>query len=918
MIQLQNFLLVSGIQVLVFSVVLLAVASVVRQFLKRRADALIVSGLAAIVLLWFVALLPLPGWLDWTAAYSLMELAEAGDRGTDLAAGQAGEGQANPHRPGSLIDTNMRNQWSFQEYLISFGQQLQQATVNSGHEGAATKPWIGWLLAFGATLIALGLIRFLVAIVWVAGLKRQGTLIDARSVGESLENVQDRMNCRRPITIMEIGNGNAPFTIGWRRPVIFLSSDWQQWNPGQLEAILAHEIAHIQNRDFLHRLLAQFTVALNFYNPLVHWLGRQLVVEQELAADDRAAEITGGRRTYLNTLAEMALETDCPKSRLAPMFLPTRKTFFRRIEMLRIQKDFGGNSRLFRSLGMLLVVMIGIGVAGLRFPGNLEADRSAVNETTYETSLAAADLRYVTHDPDLLIVTRPAAIYSVLGDMLNQVAPGGVDDKDAAQWAGQFQEQFGIAVENADQLSIVFDGISSAEASTTFVLESSQDIGWLAGDDVTDQMKSRLDATPAGSWRSLKLFERADEHMSTLVCSPDSRTLLICYSTGLADNHRDVCLNAMKNAIRAKAGTSDKSWFEDWSAYSDHAVSTYVSGDVINTVSQQFSDPSNPFTAMLSPLWEQSDYAVGGLQLSDKLKFEFMARCPDPEGSAAISRTVKTLVPVARTMVENWGQSAKSSIGNQDSSAVDGMLDMQMKVIDSARVTTTDSTVTLTLGLGGDEIGLAQTLVPVIVATRAAARRTQSANNLRQISLAMLNYQSAHGTFPPPVLTSDSGRKYSWRVALLPFLEQQNLYDHYRFDEDWDSEHNREVTRHIPMIYRHPSDAGPVTNSCYFVVTGDETPFAATGARLEEISDGTSNTICVVEANPGIHWAEPRDLEFAQDNLLERVGGFTSGGFNVSLCDGSVLFLSKSIGEEVLRQLLTSRGNVHVDPAKIR
>ena len=67
----------------------------------------------------------------------------------------------------------------------------------------------------------------------------------------------------------------------------------------------------------------------------------------------------------------------------------------------------------------------------------------------------------------------------------------------------------------------------------------------------------------------------------------------------------------------------------------------------------------------------------------------------------------------------------------------------------------------------------------------------QAVNNLRQIGLGMHNYHATYNRFPGPAITNDKGdRLLSWRVAILPFIEQQALYEQFHLDEPWDSDHN--------------------------------------------------------------------------------------------------------------------------------
>ena len=116
---------------------------------------------------------------------------------------------------------------------------------------------------------------------------------------------------------------------------------FRSWTAEERRAVLAHEIAHVVRNDFLAWIFAQIGLVFHFYHPLVHWLAGRLRLEQELAADAAAAAVSGGQQAYLKMLAELALrQPDRPLSWPARTFLPTRRTFLRRIEMLRDSQNF--------------------------------------------------------------------------------------------------------------------------------------------------------------------------------------------------------------------------------------------------------------------------------------------------------------------------------------------------------------------------------------------------------------------------------------------------------------------------------------------------------------------------------------------------------------------------------------------------
>src|SRR5262245_66359 len=90
-------------------------------------------------------------------------------------------------------------------------------------------------------------------------------------------------------------------------------------------------------------------------------------------------------------------------------------------------------------------------------------------------------------------------------------------------------------------------------------------------------------------------------------------------------------------------------------------------------------------------------------------------------------------------------------------------------------------------------------LLPAVQQGREAARRSQCKNNLKQIALALLNYESRYGTFPPAYVADESGKPmHSWRVLILPDLDQQALYNDYNFSEPWDGPNNSRLLTRIP------------------------------------------------------------------------------------------------------------------------
>lgn len=210
----------------------------------------------------------------------------------------------------------------------------------------------------------------------------------------------------------------------------------------------------------------------------------------------------------------------------------------------------------------------------------------------------------------------------------------------------------------------------------------------------------------------------------------------------------------------------------------------------------------------------------------------------------------------------------------------------------------------------------ASLLRPPIETARESARRVSRLNNFRQIGLAMHNYADKNKVFPARNSVSEDGKPLlSWRVHILPYLEQQELYEKFRLDEPWDSEHNRHLQTQMPAVYADPESSLTRINSM-----GKTTYVmpASTGTvgRSEEpisfkdITDGLSNTIMLVEVNPdnAVIWTRPDDWQVNLNRPLQGLEREDRQWFTAGYCDGSVQVISIDIAEKTLRAMLTYAG----------
>jgi uncharacterized protein DUF1559 len=203
-------------------------------------------------------------------------------------------------------------------------------------------------------------------------------------------------------------------------------------------------------------------------------------------------------------------------------------------------------------------------------------------------------------------------------------------------------------------------------------------------------------------------------------------------------------------------------------------------------------------------------------------------------------------------------------------------------------------------------------LLPAVQAAREAARRTQSMNNMKQQMLALLNHESAKKAFPAHAIYKDGKPLLSWRVQILPYIEQQALYEQFHLDEPWDSEHNRALIQHMPQVYANPNMPLQAGKTNYLAVVGKDCVFDGTdkGMQLRNITDGTSKTIALVEADPAkaVEWTKPDDWQFDPNNPSAGLGHIRAGGWLSAFADGSVQFISSTIDQNMLKAFFTRAG----------
>jgi len=228
-------------------------------------------------------------------------------------------------------------------------------------------------------------------------------------------------------------------------------------------------------------------------------------------------------------------------------------------------------------------------------------------------------------------------------------------------------------------------------------------------------------------------------------------------------------------------------------------------------------------------------------------------------------------------------------------------------------------------------VGILATLValllPAVQAAREAARRQVSFNNLKMIGLGMHSFADVHqGAFPAVIVDEEGKPLLSWRVAILPFIDEKALFDEFHLDEPWDSPHNLTLLGRMPKIFERPDQALEPGTTCYLAAVGPgmalNDPETVTrgavsivGRNITTITDGTSRTVLAMEmpAAGAIPWTQPVDWTGDPGEFLGALGESRNGLFLVLMADGSVRAVSSDVSPDSIRAAFSRAGGDDAD-----
>ncbi len=258
------------------------------------------------------------------------------------------------------------------------------------------------------------------------------------------------------------------------------------------------------------------------------------------------------------------------------------------------------------------------------------------------------------------------------------------------------------------------------------------------------------------------------------------------------------------------------------------------------------------------------------------------------------------------------------------------------EVLSGIKTSRTDDRVVMQLETKGNHAELLALAAKAVAAARQEGPIVQSTNNLRQLALGMHNFHDTFNALPShanyPEARDKEGKEarplLSWRVHILPFIEGSDLYRQFRFDEPWDSDHNKKLIAKMPAVFKSPGLDLAEGKTCYLVPVGNDPRYGtmfptgptfanrgatARGLSLGAITDGTSNTVMILEAPPekAVTWTKPDDWEVNVKDAKKGLFGARKGFLLAAFGDASAQRVSeKASAEAVLRLLGRADGEV--------
>jgi hypothetical protein len=503
---------------------------------------------------------------------------------------------------------------------------------------------------------------------------------------------------------------------------------------------------------------------------------------------------------------------------------------------------------------------------------------------------SSADLALVPANAEGFVTLRVAEVWKhqAIQDAFNAVPA-----EARAELTGA-EKDFGLAVADIERVTAVFQ---DAEAEKIWIVFSTSKVI-----DRSKLMKKIELSDQEKTYKGKPYYLHKDRHTQLAFHFLSDKSFVLGPEVGVKAclDHLDKPVTEGKLADAIKTAKGDH-----------HLVGGFAMKPRWAEQLRQEMQQAGPVAVGFSPLVEvQTAQLILDLLPDMQSQMELLATFPDGKKAKSGKDSLEQIKTFAKAGIAAGRMGLAPGLNGK-------MLDDAEKAMDTLSITQKGNDVVMSLKspMNGKEAGQGiGEMLAAVGHVRQAAGNAQSMNNLKQLTLALHNYHDVNRRLPPAVIYSQDGQRplYSWRVELLPYLEEQGLYNEFHKDEPWNSPHNLRLVNRMPKVFLMPDEVNN-GRTHYQVFTGPNTVFERNRQfTLLNILDGTSNTVAIVEAAQAVTWTQPVDLTVpARGHPGNLLLWSPKNSSVVSMFDGSVRSIRRTVSEQTLRDAINpADGNV--------
>jgi prepilin-type processing-associated H-X9-DG protein len=384
-----------------------------------------------------------------------------------------------------------------------------------------------------------------------------------------------------------------------------------------------------------------------------------------------------------------------------------------------------------------------------------------------------------------------------------------------------------------------------------------------------------------------------------LVHFPDDKTLVVL--------HPDLAQKYLDGYAKSRSG---------WPVSAE--LSRAAAGHTLFAIAHMDKVPNElttgPVAQFGGPLLSAKTVTLTADLKGKELSISARAAFPDAASAGKARETVQGFIGMGAGFLANFSQSKDVAEFN---SAIPAIKEAQ-RALKDAKVEVSGNDLVVSGSYKAD-FDIGAMVVQAVGKIKGSAERMTQANSLKQVVLALINYADTNNGFAVihaagpnglPLKTANDKPLLSWRVAILPYIEQVELYKQFKLNEPWDSPNNKKLIEKMPKIFASPKPGKPGYTHVQMVIGPNA--LSPVGTKFPtSFPDGMSSTIAVVEAAEPVIWTKPDDVmltgkELPKD-LKKKFGGLFPGGFNVGMWDGSVRFVSDMVSDQSLANALNPK-----------